>query len=243
MSKPCRLTLASLCRYPLHPHPASSDLLTKRTTFEVTADPSLNPDGTLLLGHTSPLTSLALAPGEGFVVSSDRDEHVRISRYPEGSIAERFLVGHTKFISSVLVLQSDGNEGRLVSAGGDRELYVWDVRRGECEAKAPVAEAVVPLIAVRGQKRIRAILPPAAPTGAEAADATPAKPDDEVEETIDLEADSRVAVPAPKGTVDGAREEDLGLAVMGLTELPGRVAFFSLGCVGLLITFRSASLR
>jgi hypothetical protein len=201
----------------------------------VTADPSLNPDGTLLLGHTSPLTSLALAPGEGFVVTSDRDEHVRISRYPEGSIVERFLVGHTKFISTVLVLQSEGNEGRLVSAGGDRELYVWDVCRGECETKVPVAEAVVPLIAVRGQKRLRATMPAAAPAGVETDAAAAPKPDDEVEETIDLEADSRVAAPAPTGgTVDIAREEDLGLAVMGLAELPGRVAFFSLGYVLLL---------
>lgn len=190
----------------------------------MTADPSLNPDGTLLLGHTSPLTSLALAPGEGFVISSDRDEHVRISRYPEGSIVERFLVGHTKFISTVLVLQSKGNEGRLVSAGGDRELHVWDVRRGDCETKVPVAEAVVPLIVVKGQKRLRAMPPSVALTAATS------KPDDEVEETIDLEADSRIAVSAPSGSVDGAREEDLGLAIMGLTELPGRVAFYSLGC-------------
>lgn len=143
-----------------------------------------------------------------------------MSRYPEGSIAERFLVGHTKFISSVLLLGEE--RPTVVSGGGDRELYVWDVKDGSCSLKKPIADAVVPFITVRGLRR-RVAAGPAAEGGALAEEAG--------EETVDLDADSRVASGSAPTTVDGARDEDLGLAVMGLTAIGSRVAFFSLGCV------------
>lgn len=196
----------------------------------MTGDPSLNPDGTLLLGHTSPLTSLTLTPGEGYVITSDRDEHVRVSRYPQGYVAERFLAGHTKFVSSVGLL----GDGRVVSAGGDKELYVWDVKSGECVVKVPILDAVAKHIAVRGGKRRHWVPEPSATQSSseKAADASTSAAEaqgDEVEETVDLEADSRVAVPA--GATGGEREEDSGLAVLGLQQIGERLMFFSLGFV------------
>ena len=65
------------------------------------ADPALNPDGKLILGHTSPLTALFLSDDEQYIVTADRDEHIRISRYPQGEIVERFLLGHKQSVSQV----------------------------------------------------------------------------------------------------------------------------------------------
>lgn len=57
------------------------------------ANPS---SGTLVLGHTSSLLAMALTSDERFVVTSDRDEHIRISHFPRGYRIERFCLGHTR---------------------------------------------------------------------------------------------------------------------------------------------------
>ena len=53
-----------------------------------------------LLGHVSMLTSLALVPAadgqRAYIATGDRDEHIRISRFPNGHNIERFLFGSTK---------------------------------------------------------------------------------------------------------------------------------------------------
>jgi tRNA (guanine-N(7)-)-methyltransferase subunit TRM82 len=56
-------------------------------------NPSL---GTLVLGHTSSLTTMLLTPDDQFLITADRDEHIRVSHYPKGYNIERFCMGHTK---------------------------------------------------------------------------------------------------------------------------------------------------
>lgn len=57
---------------------------------------------TPVLGHVSMLTALHLLPdalgGTGRIVTADRDEHVRISKWPEGWKVERFLLGQKRLI-------------------------------------------------------------------------------------------------------------------------------------------------
>lgn len=57
------------------------------------SNPSL---GTLVLGHTSSLTTMLLTPNDEFLITADRDEHIRVSQYPKGYNIERFCMGHTK---------------------------------------------------------------------------------------------------------------------------------------------------
>lgn len=86
----------------------------------------------LLLGHVSLLTDLLVAtikPDESsekprtYLITSDRDEHIRISRGPpQAYVIEGFCLGHHEFINKLCLAEP----GLLVSGGGDDELLVWD---------------------------------------------------------------------------------------------------------------------
>lgn len=75
-----------------------------------------------VLGHVSMLTSLVLY-GDGRILTADRDEHIRMSRYPDSFLIEKFLFGHGEFVSQLVLLK----DGFLVSAGGDLYLLLWDL--------------------------------------------------------------------------------------------------------------------
>jgi tRNA (guanine-N(7)-)-methyltransferase subunit TRM82 len=56
-----------------------------------------NPSGgTLILGHTSVLTTSVLTPDESYIITADRDEHIRVSWFPQGHTIESFCLGHKK---------------------------------------------------------------------------------------------------------------------------------------------------
>jgi tRNA (guanine-N(7)-)-methyltransferase subunit TRM82 len=56
--------------------------------------------GTLILGHTSLLTACLLAKdeekGSSYIITSDRDEHIRVSWYPQGHVIESYCLGSTQ---------------------------------------------------------------------------------------------------------------------------------------------------
>ncbi|KAG6016347.1 hypothetical protein E4U43_003874 [Claviceps pusilla] len=82
---------------------------------------------TLLLGHVSMLTSLVVAESHGkkYILTADRDEHIRVSRYiPQAHIIESFCLGHKEFISEILL--PAGRHDILISGGGDEDLLLWD---------------------------------------------------------------------------------------------------------------------
>ncbi|PVH88513.1 hypothetical protein DL98DRAFT_648623 [Cadophora sp. DSE1049] len=90
----------------------------------------------LLLGHVSMLTDVALVAVEGrnYIVTADRDEHIRISRgIPQAHIIEGFCLGHTEFITRLCFPEK--RSGVLVSGGGEDELYVWEWLAGKVVAK------------------------------------------------------------------------------------------------------------
>ena len=89
----------------------------------------------LLLGHVSLLTDLAYVTftaenstnqrSRSYIITSDRDEHIRISRgLPQAYVIEGYCLGHTEFISKLCVFP--WNSEILVSGGGDDYLIVWD---------------------------------------------------------------------------------------------------------------------
>lgn len=88
----------------------------------------------LLLGHVSMLTDVHFTAGDvdgksrNFIITSDRDEHIRVSRAPPHAyVIERYCLGHKEFISKLCVLP-DSNA--LVSGGGDDWLGFWDWQDG-----------------------------------------------------------------------------------------------------------------
>lgn len=98
---------------------------------------------TLLLGHVSMLTDIALTTYEGkeYIVTADRDEHIRVSRgIPQAHVIEGFCMGHTEFITRLCF--PDGRPGLLISGGGEEEIYVWEWMEGRIVSKVNVKELV-----------------------------------------------------------------------------------------------------
>ncbi|ORY14580.1 guanine-N(7)--methyltransferase subunit TRM82 [Clohesyomyces aquaticus] len=103
----------------------------------------------LLLGHVSMLTDIAYttidAGVEGgkprsFILTADRDEHIRISRGPsQAYIIEGFCQGHEEFISRLCLTGS----GLLVSGGGDDYIYVWDWLNSRLIEKLCIRDTVI----------------------------------------------------------------------------------------------------
>lgn len=51
------------------------------------------------MGHVSLLTTFLLTPDEKFIITADRDEHIRVSWFPEAYVIERYCLGHTKCVT------------------------------------------------------------------------------------------------------------------------------------------------
>src|SRR5690606_28966124 len=62
-------------------------------------------------------------------VSSDRDEKVRVSRFPDLETIVSYCLGHSSVVSSVAFL-SVANQPLLVSASWDHRLCLWNPQNG-----------------------------------------------------------------------------------------------------------------
>ena len=82
----------------------------------------------LINRHTaSVITDMALCKSN--LATSDRDEKVRISHFPDVENIQSYCLGHTSVVSSVcfVPLVNNGSEtSLLLSTGWDRKLILWD---------------------------------------------------------------------------------------------------------------------
>lgn len=65
------------------------------------------------------------------MISSDRDEKIRVTNYPLTEVIESYCLGHVEFVSAIEELKIDANEHVLVSISGDRSLRLWDYVNGK----------------------------------------------------------------------------------------------------------------
>ncbi len=90
-----------------------------------------------ILGHVSMLTTLVLGKQPNSVtksiITADRDEHIRISCFPNSYVIQGYCLGHTEFVSALLIPSYDRSE--LISAGGDDFLIRWDWTKSERKRK------------------------------------------------------------------------------------------------------------
>ncbi|KAI1661428.1 hypothetical protein F4813DRAFT_229100 [Daldinia decipiens] len=97
-----------------------------------------------ILGHVSMLTALALAAspdGKPYIITADRDEHIRVSRgIPHAHVVESYCLGHQAFLSALCVPAS--RPGVLVSAGGDDHLFVWNWKAAQLLGKTDLLRHV-----------------------------------------------------------------------------------------------------
>jgi len=85
-------------------------------------------DGKLLLGHLSMLLDILVSPDEKYIITCDRDEKIRVSRYPNAYNIQSYCLGHKEFITGLSFLPTD--ETVLISGSGDGTVRFWDYVAG-----------------------------------------------------------------------------------------------------------------
>ncbi|KAK2463593.1 hypothetical protein APHAL10511_004344 [Amanita phalloides] len=127
--------------YPLHYTPLTE--IQSRDALASHENPS---GGTLVLGHTSLLTAFLFSHDERYIITADRDEHIRVSWFPQGFVIEMYCLGHEKYVSAIHV--PPYSPSTLVSGGGDPVLKVWDWMSGAIQFELGILDAVRPFVVV-----------------------------------------------------------------------------------------------
>lgn len=152
--------------YPFSPEPASTSAAKKQKNNVFGQD---NPaGGRLILGHTSLLTSFALTPDEKFIITADRDEHIRVSHHPRGYNIEMYCMGHEQCVTFLRIMLAflelpesfvsavhipSAAPSLLVSGGGDPILKVWDWKTGIVQHEIEIFSHAQSTILARPPKR------------------------------------------------------------------------------------------
>ena len=110
-------------------------------TGVLASDPSKNVDADLLLGHVSLITTHLLAPGGRRVLTADRDEHIRISRFPSSHVVEGYLFGSEGFVSALHIPST--RPSWLVSGGGEPVLRLWDLKQAKLLGTVDVSDVLL----------------------------------------------------------------------------------------------------
>ena len=103
-------------------------------------------DHKLILGHVSLLTDLVITkelkwPYQTFLLTADRDEHIRVSRGPpQAHVIGNYCLGHTEFISKLRILPYFPR--LLISGGGDDCLIAWDWQAGRLLHRTRISDQV-----------------------------------------------------------------------------------------------------
>lgn len=85
-------------------------------------------DGKLLLGHLSMLLDILVSPDEKYIITCDRDEKIRVSRYPNAYNIQSYCLGHKEFVTGLSLLPTDKTV--LISSSGDGTVRFWNYTAG-----------------------------------------------------------------------------------------------------------------
>jgi tRNA (guanine-N(7)-)-methyltransferase subunit TRM82 len=85
-------------------------------------------DGRFLLGHQSILLDILVSPDEKYIITCDRDEKIRVCRYPNTYNIQSYCLGHKEFITGLSFLPTDKTV--LVSSSGDGTVRLWNYVTG-----------------------------------------------------------------------------------------------------------------
>ncbi|XP_028823999.1 tRNA (guanine-N(7)-)-methyltransferase non-catalytic subunit wdr4 isoform X2 [Denticeps clupeoides] len=84
--------------------------------------------GQVKLGHLSMLLALTVTPDNKFSITADRDEKIRVSCLRGPHNIQSFCLGHTEFVSALLVPSKSPD--CLLSGSGDGTVKLWHYETG-----------------------------------------------------------------------------------------------------------------
>ncbi|CCJ31517.1 unnamed protein product, partial [Pneumocystis jirovecii] len=87
----------------------------------------------LVLGHISMITDMVVTHDSKYLITSDRDEHIKISHLPNCIVIKGYCLGHHEFVSKLCILSWE--QDILISGGGDPYLFIWNWRTQELLCK------------------------------------------------------------------------------------------------------------
>ncbi len=93
----------------------------------------------VLLGHTaSVLTSVEIVADSGGskILTSDRDEKVRVSSFPQTFHVEGYLLGHSSYVSDIKIIRNNLMGSKCITCSGDGTVRLFDFKI--CEQNAVV---------------------------------------------------------------------------------------------------------
>ncbi|XP_049870431.1 tRNA (guanine-N(7)-)-methyltransferase non-catalytic subunit wuho [Pectinophora gossypiella] len=85
--------------------------------------------GNKLLGHLSLLLDVLQTHDEKYIITSDRDEKIKVSCYPNTYNIQTYCLGHKEFVNHIELLPH--NPSYLTSTSGDGQLKCWDYNNGK----------------------------------------------------------------------------------------------------------------
>ncbi|SCU93978.1 LADA_0G05864g1_1 [Lachancea dasiensis] len=100
-----------------------------------------------ILGHVSLLTDIALATdsdGKQLLFTADRDEHIRVTHFPQTYVVNKWLYGSKKFVSTLCLPEWGSN--LLFSAGGDNFVCSWNWESGELLDTLDISDLIEPYL-------------------------------------------------------------------------------------------------
>ncbi|KAJ2144279.1 hypothetical protein IWW43_005230 [Coemansia sp. RSA 1935] len=97
----------------------------------------------LLLGHVSIVCDVKMSYGSpSYVLTCDRDEKLRVSKYPNAYNIQSFGLGHTEFVTTIATAQFAPNNA--VTGSGDGTLRLWDISSGQLVQTVDLQELLEP---------------------------------------------------------------------------------------------------
>lgn len=81
----------------------------------------------IILGHLSMILDVITTHDDKYVITSDRDEKIRVSHFPNSYNIVSFCLGHEEFVFSLEVC----NSNVLISASGDGTIRFWNFLSGK----------------------------------------------------------------------------------------------------------------
>uniref|UniRef100_A0A6P7GVA3 tRNA (Guanine-N(7)-)-methyltransferase non-catalytic subunit wuho n=1 Tax=Diabrotica virgifera virgifera TaxID=50390 RepID=A0A6P7GVA3_DIAVI len=80
----------------------------------------------MLLGHLSVVLDILISKCGKYIITSDRDEKIRVSHFPNCYNIVSYCLGHTEFVTKIDII-----DNTLVSASGDGTIRFWDFMNGK----------------------------------------------------------------------------------------------------------------